>query len=164
MQYLTESGSPQQAIQYIQLLRPVMVVSSQSYSSPKPFEEPQTEADFIPSSPSTPSPATTIAVAPFRHPLSNPYGAYARRPPHATYSSPLSSYHPRPVPSQRPVASPLPSHFDIGLNLNEYLPSATSQLSTILAPRSIVSSLISPYTAYKQPANFQPLAQRAWIA
>lgn len=161
MQYVSANGMPQQAgVQYIQLLRPVMMVPAQQYNPPKHYEEPEMESDFVPSSPSTLPPTTSVVTMPHRHSLANPYGPYSRQPPHSTYTSPLTSYKPRPMPSQRPLQSHLPSHFDLGLNLNEYMPSATSQLSAILAPRSSVSSMISPYAAYK-PAKYQQLAQRA---
>lgn len=47
--------------------------------------------------------------------------------------------------------------FDMALNMNEYMPSASSQMA-ILAPRSSISQF-GQY-AYK-PAKFQARAQRA---
>jgi hypothetical protein len=159
MQYLTANGTPQQgAVQYIQLLRPVMMIPAQPYKPPSAYDEPEMESEFVPSSPSTQTPPTSVTPRQ-RQTFTNPYGPYSRQSPHATYSSPLTSYNPRPMPSHRPLVSNLPSHFDIGLNLNEYMPAA-SQLSTVLAPRSSVSSMISPYATYN-PAKYQPFAQRA---
>lgn len=74
--------------------------------------------------------------------------------------------HNRPAPeqNQRFVGNqPRPSHPIIGLNTNEYLPSASSISTAVLLPRSsmssVMSSVLSPY-AYK-PQKYHHLAQRA---
>lgn len=149
MQYLSPEGIPRQAaVQYIQLLRPIMMVPAQPYLPAKPLVEPQIQT--------TTSSATTT---PTKHPamsMLNPYGPYLRPQQAASYSSPIiPSYYqsnPRQLESQKP-------DFDLGLNTNEYVPSASShQYSAVLAPRSGVSSM-SPY-AYR-PTTFQARAQRA---
>jgi hypothetical protein len=159
MQYLSPEGVPQQSsVQYIQLLRPVMMVPAQNYMPIKPKAEPVTE-----------KPTTTSTAKPLssKHWM-NPYGPYSRQHPligsHVgSYSSPLTSYQPRPLPSQKPSSS-LGLGFDFGLNMNEFLPSASALVSSFLSPRSSGSmsgSSISPQYAQFHPTKYQNFAQRA---
>lgn len=143
MQYLSPEGIPRQAaVQYIQLLRPIMMVPAQPYLPAKPLVEPLIQ---------------TTTAAPTKHPtmsMLNPYGPYLRQQQASSYSSPIiPSYYqsnPRHLESQKP-------DFDLGLNMNEYVPSASSHQYSA-APRSGMSSM-SPY-AYR-PTTFQARAQRA---
>lgn len=140
MQYLSANGIPSQtAVQYIQLLRPIMMVPATPYQSPKPVYERPTET--------TPPPLPKPLAL-------NSYAPYSRPSVVGSYSSNYPSYHqsnPRPVSSQQ-------SSYDFGLNLNEYMPSASNRVNTVLARSSMTSSL-SPY-AYN-PTNYQQMAQRA---
>lgn len=152
MQYLSPEGTPRQAsVQYIQLLRPIMMVPAQPYMSAKPLNEPPVQT-------------TTVAATTYKPIVSNkhqvmmlnPYGPYLRQPQTAPYASPIiPSYYqtnPMQMESQK-------SAFELGLNMNEYMPSASSHHSTaVLAPRSGMSSQ-SPY-AYRSN-QFQARAQRA---
>lgn len=148
MQYLSEEGIPQQtAVQYIQLLRPVIMVPSSPYLPAKP----NTEHPIQPTS-AAPASSKPVAFTNSNKPsLLNPYGPYTRQPQLIdAYSSPHTSYNPRPVMQNRPT-------FDMALNMNEYMPSASSQMA-ILAPRSSITQF-GQY-AYK-PTKFQARAQRA---
>lgn len=154
MQYLSSQGTPQQAaVQYIQLLRPIMMVPAQPYQQPKPLGDLKSQGQ---------SQSTLAATSP---PLSSstkpsawsPYTPFNRQSLVGSYSSQYTSYNPRPVLTQVNQMNQRPA-FDIGLNMNEYMPSASSQVSSVLAPRSSMASY-SPY-AYK-PTKYQTLAQRA---
>lgn len=146
MQYLSPQGTPQQSnIQYIQLLRPLMMVPASPYLPPKhismtqPQPQSPTQTTSIPASPST------------KQHMLNPYGPYSRQPLLGSYSNKQLSYlHSNPRPPQKHPS------FDMGLNLNEYLPSASSLISAVLSPRSSVTS----HAQYK-PTKFQAMAQRA---
>lgn len=153
MQYLSPEGTPQQAaIQYIQLLRPVMMVPAKPYLPGKPHTvEPQAPTFTQSQVQTTSLPSPTASPQPQQHPWS-PYGLYTRQSPMGSYSSQLTSYNPRPAMIQRPS-------YDLGLNMNEYVPSASAQVATVLAPRSSMMSSYSPYN-YK-PNKFQAMAQRA---
>lgn len=149
MQYLSPEGTPQQAaVQYIQLLRPVMMVPTSPYvpakSNPS-FEPTQTTLPIS----SSPKPSAS---------LQNFFGSYSRHSLAGAYSSPHTSYfqtNPRLFENSQKQTQP-----EIGLNMNEYLPSASSQhFTAVLAPRSSMISSLSSY-AYK-PTKFQPRAQRA---
>lgn len=145
MQYLSPEGTPQQAsVQYIQLLRPVMMVPGQPYNSAKPLQV--TNPQF----------QTTTSSPPLRPSYLNPYGPYMQQPPVGAYSSPYTSYlksNPIPLESQKPT-------YEMGLNMNEYVPSASSHhLSAVLSPRINIAGPISPYAF--RPTKFQTIAQRA---
>ena len=176
MQYLSSEGTPQQAaVQYIQLLRPIMMVPAQPYlpAKPQPVEsQPQTYTQsqhlttlqpFSPPSPSVQDKQRQQQQQQQNeqnhqqqhqlHQQWNPFGHYTRQSPMASYSSQLNSYKPRPAMNQRPS-------YELGLNMNEYVPSASAHVAaTVLAPRSSMMSSYSPY-AYK-PTKFQAMAQRA---
>lgn len=145
MQYLSQQGTPQQNIQYIQLLRPLMMVPASPYLPPKhisltqPQQQSPTQTTSIPASPPT------------KHHMLHPYGPYSRQPLQGSFSTKQLSYlHSNPRPPQKQPS------FDMGLNLNEYLPSASSIISAVLSPRSSITS----QPQYK-PTKFQALAQRA---
>lgn len=155
MQYLSPQGTPHQsAIQYIQLLRPIMMVPASPYLPAKPQNIPQSESQ----------PQTTPPPAQPKQNMMSPYGPYMRQSLVGSYSSPYASYlHSNPIPleSQKPA-------FDLGLNTNEYMPSyapsyvpsASSQQFSVVAPRSsMTSSLSTPYAF--RPTKFQTRAQRA---
>lgn len=157
MQYLSPEGTPQQAsVQYIQLLRPVMMVPASPYMPAKPNPNPNFELNpsFEPIQTPLPISSTPKPSAS----LHNFFGSYSRHAHVGAYSSPHTSYfqtNPRLFEnSQKPVQP------EIKLNMNEYMPSASSQhFSAVLAPRSSMISSLSPY-AYN-PTKFQTRAQRA---
>ena len=138
LQYLSPEGIPKQsAVQYVQLLRPVMMVPSQPYLPPRSISmDIQTEK--------TPTIVTKPTMIPYRSylkPSSTIIGAH---------SAPLTSYiqsDPRPLIKQ--------PELDIALNLNEYVPAASSRISTsILTPQG------ASMTGYK-PSKFSMISQRA---
>lgn len=147
MQYLSPQGVPQQAaVQYIQLLRPIMMVPAQPYQPPRPMPEIHAPSTVPPTPKPTQEPPVRSSTE-FHH----PYGPYSR---HAlSHSSHMPSY-------MRPQHKPS-SFFDLGfnLNLNEFLPSASS-IAAVLAPRSSMGAQFLPYPAYK-PAKYSQYAQRA---
>lgn len=176
MQYLSPEGTPQQAsIQYIQVLRPIMMVPAKPYQPPKAQNVDTQTPTFEPSY-SKPQVQTTSLTSPSPASSSQPqqqqqqqyhqnqqqhqqqqqwssFGSYTRQSPMGSYSTHMTSYNTRPAMNQRPS-------YDIGLNMNEYMPSASAHVSaTVLAPRSSMISSFSPYT-YKAP-KFQAMAQRA---
>lgn len=157
MQYLSPQGTPQQTpVQYIQLLRPIMMVPAKPYQPAKPLGDLQTQNQSqLTSDASSPPPYSTTKPSAW-----NPYTPFNRQALVGSYSSQYTSYNPRPVIPQANHMSQMNQQlaFDIGLNINEYMPSASSQVSSVVAPRSSLSSY-SPY-AYK-PNKFQPIAQRA---
>lgn len=144
MQYLSANGIPTQtAVQYIQLLRPIMMVPASPYQSAKPVAEHLTQTTTAPISP-TPKQAQFSS-----------YGHYSRPALVGSYSSQYPSYlqsNPRPVQKQQ-------SSYDMGLNMNEYMPSASNRINSVLAARSSMFSMLSPYT-YAH-SKYQQLAQRA---
>ena len=136
LQYLSPEGMPQQtAFQYVQLLRPLMVVpQSQPYLPPRSISmDIQTEIE---------PPKPTL----------NPYRSYSK--PSSmiigAHSAPLTSYiqsDPRPLIKQ--------PEQDIALNMNEYVPAASSRIST-----SILTPQVTSMTGFK-PSKFSMISQRA---
>lgn len=164
MQYLSPEGTPQQAaVQYIQLLRPLVMIPSSLYPT-----NPESKPSFMPSynplmpfKPITnvePKVQTVLPISSSPSPSLNPYGPYSKQSLAGAYSSPHTSYfqmNPRQFESSQKQAK-----LDMGLNMNEYMPSASSHhVSAVLAPRSSMISSLSPY-AYR-PMKFQNRAQRA---
>lgn len=152
MQYLSPEGTPQQtAVQYIQLLRPFMMVPATPYMPAKPNTS--YELDVKTTLPVSSSPKPFV-------PVHNPYRTFSNYPlVVGSYSSPQNSYfQTNPRLLEKPKK---PSQSDMGLNMNEYMPSASSQHMSVLAPRSsmIGSHSHSPYAF--NPTKFQTRAQRA---
>lgn len=129
LQYLTPEGTPKQsAIQYIQVLRPLNMMPPQPYLAPRPLptlSEISMEAKPIQKS----------------IPLSVP-SSYTNSSPIGAHSTQLTSYSRASTP-----------HREMSLNMNEYMPAASSRVSTmVLSPRA------NPYMTLNK---FQTMAQRA---
>ncbi|KAL7036142.1 hypothetical protein ACKWTF_008714 [Chironomus riparius] len=138
LQYLSPEGMPKQtAVQYVQLLRPVMMVPSQPYLPPQSISmDIQTET----------------AKPIFTKPTIIPYRSYSK--PSSTiigaHSAPLTSYI---QSDSRPLIKQ--PELDITLNMNEYVPAASSRIST-----SILTPQVASMTSYK-PSKFSMISQRA---
>lgn len=196
MQFLSPEGTPKQtAVQYIQLLRPIMMVpgSSSQYLNAKTNptldsefkSNPSLHSEFKPnpnfnsefhSNPSfEPQFKSTLPITsspkPSPQPSPSPFVPYSRQQLLDSYSSPQSSYfQTNPLLYEEPLKT---SSEDLGLNTNEYIPSASSQhASVVLAPRSSMigsqnlmaaHSMISPYVYQNSytPNKYKHLAQRA---
>lgn len=150
MQYLSANGIPTQtAVQYIQLLRPIMMVPASPYQSAKPastYQPAKPVAEYLTqttTAPITPSPKQFSSYGPYSRPVVGSFSSH--------YPSYLQS-NPRPLMSQQPS-------YDMGLNMNEYMPAASNRINSILAARSSMTSALSPY-AYAH-SKYQQLAQRA---
>lgn len=194
MQFLSPEGTPKQAaVQYIQLLRPLMMIPGSQYSQPmksNPTYEPEMKAmhygppanlnpmfepefrmsqysQSLNSNPiqiNEPEIRTTLPISsspkPKFEPSFSPFSPYQyqRQPMVGAYSSPQSSYfQTNPLLFEEPMEKSQP---DTGLNMNEYIPFASSQhASMVLAPRSSMMSALSPF-AYK-PKPHKQLSQRA---
>jgi hypothetical protein len=114
-----------------------MVVPSQHYLPPQSVSmDTQTEA-----APTITTKATLIPYRYYQQPSSTIIGAH---------SAPLTSYiqsDPRPLIKQ--------PELDIALNMNEYVPAASSRIST-----SVSSPQVASMTGYK-PSKFSMISQRA---
>lgn len=129
LQYLSPDGTPKQtAVQYIQVLRPLSMIPPQTYLKPQPLPTP---SDI--SIEAKPIQKATIPLVQSAYKKSKPstslIGAHS-------YSYPVTS-QPR----------------EISLNMNEYMPAASSRVST---------TVLSPWSKKLMPLNhFQMMTQRA---
>ncbi|CRK97194.1 CLUMA_CG010591, isoform A [Clunio marinus] len=146
MQYLSPNGTPHHtSIQYVQLIRPVMMIPAKPYLPAKPLTDIKTSA----------KPSPTYKPKPFIH---TSYGPYLRSSINAAYSSPIPVFFKNDL-QQGTTRRPL---IDFGLNLHEYLPSfetLSQHISSILSSRSSAASQLSPHSY--NPTKFQRPAQRA---
>lgn len=183
MQFLSPEGTPKQAaVQYIQLLRPFMVVPSAPYLPAKTNPSFNSEAEFR-----TTLPISSTSRPP---PSYSSFVPYSRQPLVGSYSSPQSSYFQTDPQLLRDEVKPVET--DLTLNLNEYIPSASSpraslpqraassshhvyaappmpshhasasshHIASVLAPEPSMFSSLFPFS-FKPPNMYKPVAQRA---
>lgn len=173
MQFLSAEGTPKQAsVQYIQLLKPLVMMPAQPYQQPKPFNEiiiPQT----TPTTQMPTQPQQTPRIIP-TYPTLSPFGAYSRQPFSGQFTSQVPSYQSHGFrtqqmimkqqqapfkqhqtqfqpqvqpqsqqPQQQALSQPEANYDSSQLNINEYMPGT---IPIPLSPRSSVSPMRSQYT------------------
>lgn len=141
MQYLSPQGTPQTAaVQYIQLLRPVMMLQQQQQLQQQYFQPQQSNQ--------IQSTASASNQSPTYH--SSPYGPpFKIENPVASFSSPILSYftsNPRTIQLVNPQQN-------LNFNMNEYIPSNAEALP-------VPAALTSEYQPYKHTKSSQ-MSQRA---
>lgn len=116
LQYMSPEGiSRHTGIQYVQLLRPVMLVPAQPYQPARSVEI-QTE------SPITSQPTYSYYGSSFK-PSNSIIGAH---------SVPLTSY----VQSNaKPLITSTTTESNLDLNMNEYIPAASSRVASFVSPK-----------------------------
>lgn len=157
MQYLSPEGEPHQSgVSYIQLLRPIMMVPAQPYLPAQPVP--------VPSKPTMPTTTTnrpTMSYTFFPRDESTPYAApltqFMPSEPPREYSQKTQQQQQQPT-----FRSQQQQQSEIDFNMNEYLPSASTQsFASVLPPSQ--PNFFPQFQHYRapQPQRFQRFAQRA---
>ncbi|KAG5680781.1 hypothetical protein PVAND_010267 [Polypedilum vanderplanki] len=147
LQYLSPEGMPKQsAVQYVQLLRPLMMVPAQSYHALRSMSTTTMPIET----------ATTTMDTKLQSIQINPYGPFLKTSNTlvGAQSAPLLSFF---NSNPRPLTTPTVQASNIGLNTNEYIPSASSRIVTSVIPPQVPNISM---TAFK-PSSYPIMAQRA---
>lgn len=162
VQYVTPEG--EQRVSYVQFLRPIVMVPAQPYQQPQPVTLPTRQPTSI-STPATPSPSYSYFThehneedTPVAAPLianSNLFGHQQSQD-----QTPIQTQQVRRHPFLFNQYQP-----ELDLNMNEFLPSASTQsFSSVLPPsQSMLHTLPQQFHHHRfhQPHTFRRFAQRA---
>lgn len=125
----------QSTVQYIQLLRPLMMLPAPPQFIQQRPDDIQTEAKV------------NLFAPP--HIKSSLIGAHSI--PLTSYSRPLSAA----------AAGATSSHADMSLNMNEYMPAASSRVSTTIFNPNTMITTVADKMGFMPSKNIQIMAQRA---
>jgi hypothetical protein len=148
MQYLSPEGERKTAVSYIQLLRPIMMVPAQPYHPSQTI--------------SIPIKSTTTTMRPFTF-FPRDDAPYAAALTSDFMSSSESTTSTRDNIHKKQQTLNSQQEIDIDLNMNEYIPAASTQSFSSIPPPSYVSQY-SQYRISPQSASipqFRRFAQRA---